>query len=174
MKTPNNQGFTLIEVLVTVVILAVGLLGIAGLQSFGLRHTNTSQLLSVANLLATDMIERMQANMLETGKIKNVPPQPTAYDSIDGTETDPGCIGSHSCTSAQLAQWDAFIWGNSVRAALKDNGSNTVTSTVTNNGDGSFMINVSWQEAALNQEEDQNDGTTDGAVTKNYAVRYRP
>lgn len=174
MKTQNIRGFTLIEILVTVLILAVGLLGIAGLQSFGLRHTNTSQLLTVADSLVTDMIERMQANMLETGKVKNVPPQPTAYDSVTGTETDPGCIASHTCTSAQLAQWDAFMWGNSVRAALKDNGSNTVTSTISNNGDGTFMVSVSWQEAALSREEDQADGSADGSVSKSYTIRYRP
>jgi type IV pilus assembly protein PilV len=55
-------GFTLIEVLVTIVVVSIGLLGLAGLQINGLRANVSSEARSKATLLANDIIERMRAN----------------------------------------------------------------------------------------------------------------
>lgn len=58
----HAAGFSLIEVLVAVVILAIGLLGIAGLQATSIRNNNSAYLRSQATILAYDIIERMRAN----------------------------------------------------------------------------------------------------------------
>ena len=64
-KTLNlkNSGFTLIEVLVTVVILSIGLLGMAGIQIQGLRGTTSSTVRSQATILANDIAERIRMNL---------------------------------------------------------------------------------------------------------------
>jgi type IV pilus assembly protein PilV len=54
----------LIEVLVAIVILAIGLLGLAALQSNGLRGSQESYLRTQATLLASDITDRMRANRL--------------------------------------------------------------------------------------------------------------
>lgn len=170
----RQHGFTLVEVLISVLVLAIGLLGIAGLQNFGMRQTLNSHMLSIANSQADDMVERMQANNEELSKVKKNPPQATAYDAINGNEVDPGCIPAKSCTSAQLAQYDAFVWSTANKKLLHDDGSGSVTSSVTNNGDGTFTIAISWRELALSDEEDAADGNVDNMVTKTYATRFQP
>lgn len=58
----KQGGFTLIEVLVTVVVLAIGLLGLAGLQATALSFNSTAYQRSQATNLAYDIIDRMRAN----------------------------------------------------------------------------------------------------------------
>lgn len=59
---PDQGGFTLIEVLVSVFVLAIGLLGVAALQNTSLRNNHSAYLRSQATLLGYDAIDRMRAN----------------------------------------------------------------------------------------------------------------
>lgn len=56
------KGFTLVEVLVAVLLLSIGLLGLASLQTWGLRMTGNAMHRSQAALFANDMAERIRAN----------------------------------------------------------------------------------------------------------------
>ena len=58
----RQRGFMLIEVLITVIVVSLGLLGLAGLQATGLRHNTSSYLRSQATFLAYDMADRIRAN----------------------------------------------------------------------------------------------------------------
>jgi type IV pilus modification protein PilV len=58
----EQQGFTLIEVLVTVIIMAIGLLGVAGLQLAGMRSNHSAFLRTQATIAAYDLIDRMRAD----------------------------------------------------------------------------------------------------------------
>lgn len=61
--SPRKQyGATLIEVLVTLVVLAIGLLGIAGLQTMSIKSNQSAYYRSQASFLAYDITERMRAN----------------------------------------------------------------------------------------------------------------
>ncbi len=64
MKT--NTGFTLIEVLIAMLVLAVGLLGLAGLQATSLRNNQSAYNRSQATQLAYDLADRMRANFTES------------------------------------------------------------------------------------------------------------
>ncbi len=57
-----TSGYTLVEVLVAVVILSVGLLGLAGMQARGMRNSHDAYLRSQAAILAYDIADRMRAN----------------------------------------------------------------------------------------------------------------
>lgn len=65
----KNTGFTLLEVMVAVLILGIGLLGLAQLQVTSLKNNQTSYMRSQASTFAIDMFERMRANqaVAETG-----------------------------------------------------------------------------------------------------------
>ena len=65
-KTPPNHaaGASLLEVLVTVVLLSVGLLGIAGTQTIGLKNVANASLRTQASVLAYDIVDRMRANRI--------------------------------------------------------------------------------------------------------------
>ena len=58
----HGRGFTLIEVLVTMLILSIGLMGMAGLQAVSLKMNQSAHLSSQATFLAYDIIDRMRAN----------------------------------------------------------------------------------------------------------------
>ena len=61
----KNKGFTLLEVLITVVILAIGLLGLAGLQVNGMKNNLSAEQRGLASQLAYDMADRIRGNREE-------------------------------------------------------------------------------------------------------------
>lgn len=58
----SQQGFTLVEVLVTVVIMGIGLLGVAGLQLAAMRSNHSALLRTQATIAAYDLIDRMRVD----------------------------------------------------------------------------------------------------------------
>ena len=62
MSLSQQRGFTLLEVMIAVFVLAIGLLGMAHLQITSLKHNQTAEFRTQAALLAADMLDRMRAN----------------------------------------------------------------------------------------------------------------
>lgn len=56
------SGFTLLEVLISIVILSIGLLGMAGLVAMGIKNNHTASYRSHATFLADDILDRIRAN----------------------------------------------------------------------------------------------------------------
>lgn len=100
---PKVKGFTLLEVLVALLVLSIGLLGLAGLQVTGLRDNHSAYLRSQAVLLAQDMADRMRQN--RTGVNANN----YMIITLPVTGVIPNCI-STVCTAAQIATADANDW----------------------------------------------------------------
>ena len=108
----SAEGFTLLEVLVAVLVLSVGLLGLAGLQTAGLRQNHSAYLRSQATQLAYDIIDRMRSNKA-TADVGG-------YDLAIGAPPPsgpPDCIAS-LCSAAQLATYELNNWILSLSAAL--------------------------------------------------------
>jgi type IV pilus assembly protein PilV len=106
------QGFTLLEALITVVVLGIGLLGIAGLQFVSLHFSDSAHQQSMATMLAADLAERMRANPLgvEAGDYD----KPDEFDS-PSDEPSEDCM-SAECTPAQLASRDIWEWKQAVQS----------------------------------------------------------
>ncbi len=132
-KIRRSAGFSLLEVLIAVVVLSIGLLGIAGLQLTGMRFAHNSNLRYLAALQATDMADRMRAN--RAGIIAG------NYNNISGIGSDPNCIET-GCSPAQMAATDAFQW-NTVNGGSLPTGVGTVVGAGLNSV---FTITVSWTE----------------------------
>lgn len=98
MKT--NSGFTLIEVLISVVVLAGGLLGLAALQATTVRNNQSAYHRSVATQLAYDMSDRMRINLVGV----------TAGNYNDKVATTDDCAGNNNCTAVQMAGYDLAQW----------------------------------------------------------------
>lgn len=107
----KNKGFTIVEILVALVILSVGMLGIAGLYVTTLRASGSALLRMQAINLAADMADRIRAN-------------PTAGAAYAGAAADNSCSGSApvDCTPALMAADDLFSWNQQLAAALPDDG----------------------------------------------------
>jgi len=95
----NHNGFTLIEVLIAMLLLGVGLLGLAGLQANSLSNTQLAYNRSMATELVYDMADRMRANI----------PGIATY-LIGPAAQIANCKNTTGCSSAQMAQNDLFEW----------------------------------------------------------------
>jgi type IV pilus assembly protein PilV len=127
----RHQGFTLIEILVAVVVLAIGLLGLAGLQATSLRFNNSAYHRSQATNLAYAMADRMRTNRQAAlggdydPEAFESPPPPCAIVAPAGT----------------LAQQDILAWRNALACTLP-----LGTGSITRNGDV-FTITVQWDDS---------------------------
>ena len=107
----HQKGFTMIEVLITTLILSIGLLGLAGLQFTALRSNQSAAQSTIAVLQIIDAADRLRGNLAGV----------TAghYNLLTGANGDPECI-ENSCTSEQLAQYDDWSWNDKNSKALPD------------------------------------------------------
>jgi type IV pilus assembly protein PilV len=109
-RCPKKQsGFTLIEVLVSAVVLAVGLIGVAGMQALSLNQNQSSFMRSQATALAYDLADRMRSNV--SGANANF------YDPGSAGFTG-GCITTTGCTTQQLAENDLAEWNAAITTYL--------------------------------------------------------
>ncbi|MGD8940278.1 MAG: type IV pilus modification protein PilV [Gammaproteobacteria bacterium] len=148
----NVKGVSLIEVLVSLLILSLGLLGVAGLQTTSLRSNQTAYFRSQATAAASDIIDRMRAN-----------PQGVAagkYDDIDSASLpgDPNCIAS-GCSAENLADYDILDWSTNTLSSLPS-GAGTVSvddmGTNTDATDDVFVVTISWSDATDQANQDKN------------------
>ena len=120
----NARGFSLVEVLVSIVIVAIGLLGMAGLTAAGLKSNNTSYYRSQATVLANDILDRMRANVVQAR----------------GQQYDVAAGPVYTAAAGTLQRFDGEEWVAAVAAALPG-GTGTVdvnlgTATIVINWDG--------------------------------------
>jgi type IV pilus assembly protein PilV len=118
----NCAGFSMIEVLVAVVILAVGILGVAGLQGTSLRNTHSAHLRSQATSIAQDMIERMRVN--RDTALANANNYAVALGTA--VAAPPVNCAVADCTNAQLAAFDRSQWVQAINTLPSGNGSVTI------------------------------------------------
>ncbi len=131
-----NAGFTMLEVLITMVILSIGLLGLAGMQANGLKSNHLAYVRSQATLLAYDMSDRMRSNMagVEAGSYNDL-----SGDPATGGATSPDCETS-VCSPATMASYDYFKWSESMANNLPK-GEGAVSAAA-----GIFTITVMWDD----------------------------
>ncbi|WP_260295704.1 type IV pilus modification protein PilV [Sedimenticola hydrogenitrophicus] len=83
-------GFSMIEVLISIVVLAIGLLGIAGLQLSSLKGTDSANYRSTATMLSYDIVDKMHANRAlalagsySIAMAAGLPASPTTIQDVD-------------------------------------------------------------------------------------------
>lgn len=171
----NKQpaGFTLIEVLIAVVILSIGLLGMAGIQLQGLRGTTSSTLRSDATILANDIAERIHANTggvtvagaaqnthysdIDTSTIDCNSP-PTLCSASPGTPVVAACAlagGASAGGTGSMAESDIFEFACGLNGAGGVNAIPGGFATITCNSAGcpfgsELTVNVNWAEVDPN------------------------
>jgi type IV pilus assembly protein PilV len=136
------RGFSLIEALVALVVLSVGLLGIAALYAESLVSWRVSLQRSQAVLLASDLAERIRAN--RGGG-------PAYDDAVSGDgAVNPACQqGGGGCPPEQMARHDKAEWSAAIRAALP---SGTATVTVAGAPPRTYTITIRWAEPSVGKQ----------------------
>ncbi|OZG71474.1 type IV pilus modification protein PilV [Hahella sp. CCB-MM4] len=143
----HQAGFTMIELLVAVLILAIGLLGVAGIQTFSVKASSNSNLRGTALYLANNMLDRMRAN---PGGVSG-----GNYNSMTGKAQTAACLTSTGCSVSQMANNDKYEWEEAVKDALPDGVADIALAG------GVFTISVSWTERVKQGEIANDDAGTD-------------
>jgi type IV pilus assembly protein PilV len=133
-RAPGSKaaGFTLIEVLIALIVMSVGMLGIAGLYVTGLQAGRTSMFRHHAVTLAGDVADRIRAN-----------PRAGAVYALAGADNN--CVAAGiDCTASEMAANDVFLWQDQAGDTLP----NGNVAVVFNNAvvPPTYQITVSWTE----------------------------
>lgn len=135
-----QRGFSLIEAMVSLVVLSVGMIGIAAMYGQGLAAGRTAQFRTQAVNLASDMADRIRVNRLG---------QAAYAGAANDNQCDPQTGGGVSCAPAEMAAHDLFVWEEQVERLLP-NGEASVEF------DGAtlpptYTISITWDEVGAGQ-----------------------
>ena len=123
-----QDGFTLLEVMIALLIFSIGLLGLAGMQVHGIQNTHKALNRSIAIQQAYDMSERIRANRAGIA----------AGDYDDLSISTVGCAQDQDCSS--IPHKDFQDWYNS-NASMLPSGQGTVKGE-----NGVITVTVHWNE----------------------------
>lgn len=184
----RQKGLGIVEVLVALVVVSVGVLGMASLQLTGMKHSSGGFNRSKALLFAQSMATRMRINE-DAARAQ-------AYEGFDSS-TDANCnvppvpycqarkgAAAASCTSEQMATFDMFsVVCGDVGTSGADKGvigtlpNGTLTiSCLNEDGDvvtadcdasSAYEVNVSWSEGRARTDSDQ-------LIEKRVQMRLKP
>ncbi|MDZ7925609.1 MAG: type IV pilus modification protein PilV [Marinagarivorans sp.] len=150
----RQQGYSLIEVLVSVVVLAVGFLGMTGLQARSLQSSQNSVLRTQAAFLSYDILEKMRGNPTANTA--------AAYAGKNGITEATNCLTT-SCTTDQLAAFDVLSWKCTINSIFcKDSVNNNLISTTSElpNGKGTISASNGKVTIAIEWSEERSSNPT--------------
>jgi type IV pilus assembly protein PilV len=149
---PNRnrvQGFTLAEVLIALLVMSIGLLGFAALQTLNIRNNHSAYMRTQATLLAYDMIDRMRANVAAANAGNYLTTYGTAPAGTVNCETA-------SCNALNMAVFDRNQWKCTLGRWNSDSVcANTLNivgrlpngdGQVTQNSDDIYTVSVRWDD----------------------------
>ena len=136
MTTTRHSGFTLIEALVALLVLSVGMLGIAVLYVESLSAGRTASYRSQAVNLAADMADRIRTNRRAQAAYAGG----AANNSCDPS----GGLPAAPCTPAQMAAHDLFRWNQALATVLPGGNGNVQFNNATL--PPTYTITVNWTE----------------------------
>lgn len=158
----RTAGFSLIEVLVSIVVLSFGLLGMVGMQAAALQANREARLQSSAVLLARELAEMLRGNRNSVarylGDFTSSLSPTTASSCLDVTSTT-ACASKDDVANAQMTEWlariDATLPGAKVKICADTtpfdaNGLPIWTCTGTGS-DGVVVVKIGWTKSGTNR-----------------------
>jgi type IV pilus assembly protein PilV len=142
----RQQGFSLIEVMVTMLLLSIGMLGIAGIIVNNIKNNQSSYARSQASMLAADIVDRMRANR----GAAELSPSPYELTLTAAPAAGGGVPG------ADLRQWRAAV-AASVPSGLSAVAVDAATRNVT--------VTIQWDDSRA-----RGNGTTVGLAAQQLVV----
>jgi type IV pilus assembly protein PilV len=134
----KQHGFSMLEILVTLAIVAIALLGTAGLQIYAMRMGQSGQFRTQAVFLASDIAERMEANKA-AAVAGNY-----ALGLTRAASTSAADCATAACDSTSLASWDISQWENAITGLLPQP-TWQISQTTTGNP-STYSIVISWTD----------------------------
>lgn len=155
----TSSGFSLIEVLVTLVILSLGLLGVAGLLVSGISNAASSEAMTKANQLAAEMADRIRANPV-IGASASSEYITTYNDSVAGIGTG----------TLSIANRDKRDWLSALETQLPQ-GDGKITSSVSGTV-RKLDIEIHWNNCIGTLTDAEKNDCRDGSTGRFKTVTY--
>lgn len=172
-RSPTNRsrqsGFTLVEVLVSALLLSIGLVGLAGLQAASLVNNQSSFMRSQVTAISYDLADRMRSNIVGSNA--------NSYDPANAAFTA-SCTTAVGCSPQQMALNDIAEWNAAITTYLPmgqgwvciDSTPNDGTGVADPGCDGAgtqFTIKVWW--------DDNRDGAINLTITnmERFTITYQ-
>jgi type IV pilus assembly protein PilV len=179
-----SRGFSLVEVMVALTITAVGLLGLAKMESLAVSSTQVASARSLAAIQASSLAAAMHANPGYWASV--VPTTPTTLSISGGVLTvvsdDPilagaatagACItpGATSCTPPAMAAYDLQQWAVALETLLPGSFSTITCSDV---APVTCTIEIQWTENAVAASAQQTQANLTGLQRPDYILYVQP
>lgn len=154
----QQKGISLLEVLIALVVLSVGLLGLAQLQITGIKQNQDAWLRSQATNLTYDMLDRLRANRSAarggnyTQLYANLPAQMACVNNAQALNVP---------ANATQATRDLMEWNNMIACALPDG-----KGQVMHIGNNDFFVEIRW-----NEDRAENDAANDFVNYQYFSIR---
>jgi type IV pilus assembly protein PilV len=146
MNTGNSRGFSLIEVMVAVLVMSLGLLGVASTLIVALHSSGSNYLKQQAVQDSYDIVDRMRANFSAANDSGASNPYITALTAPSASTPSPDCTAS-VCTSAQMAAYDVWQWKTLLKSTLPDGlGQIAVTPAGPTGNLPKITVTVKWSD----------------------------
>jgi type IV pilus assembly protein PilV len=163
--THRAQGFTLVEVMVAVIVICIGLLGIAKMQALSMNNMSTSRQRSLAAIEAASLAAAMHSNraywastpaatitLAVGGNVTSSDANVLAGQTMTDIGAPNACVGTNNgvakCVPLNLAAYDLAIWVNDLDTLLP-HATATISCPPVINAPMSCTIQIAWTEQAV-------------------------
>lgn len=114
----NQSGFSMMEVLVTLLLISISILGMVAIQAQSISFTQDSIQRNTAAMLAEDLMEMMRADSIRVLDVNGLPREDSDYYKVPG---DPFATAPDSCSPLPAAAADRLAcWAARAEEALPD------------------------------------------------------
>jgi type IV pilus assembly protein PilV len=176
----TSRGFTLIEVLVALIITAIGLLGLAKIQALVFANTGSASARSMVAMQAAGLASAMHANRVYWANAAAPP-----LFTITGTVISDNTLNTTAtgvqdcyfggalapCIPASMAAFDLHTWANALNGMLPGSNPTTTISCPTAVIPVNCTISITWNEKTVSLNAESTAGTTAG-TTGTFAPTY--
>jgi len=138
----------MIEVLVTLLVISLALLGTAGLQAYSMRLNQGGQFRSLAVFLAADLAERMEANRTSAVAGGYVVASTLGADFLAGGAAISTACVTAACSPAALAAYDLSQWQSAVAATLPQ--SSWSVAQAMSGSQSTYTVTLNWVDRQTN------------------------
>ncbi len=162
-RMSDQEGVGLIEVLASMLILGVGVLGMLSVQTRSVQFNKSAMFESQATVLAGDIIDRVRTNVSVTRRytIDFNDPNPN-YVTCDGNSAE--------CDTNQLADYDVATWRTEIAAILPD-GNGEIAILDGEGGSSIFTVTIQYRDGRV--ESGSARGQSDSTLIPTKQVVFR-
>jgi len=140
-------GFSLVEVMVALIVVSIGLLGLAKMETVALASTTVAGARSLAAIEAASLASMMHANQ---GFWQNT----AVFNSVSISGADPypsqgACTQAHPCPPQAMAEADLNLWASALSLLLPGYSAEITCTPLTATAPVSCTIGITWAENAV-------------------------